>query len=317
MDRLPGLAAYFLASAMSKLPQILCGGLLLGLGLGLLANGLWQLAAPFEYRASARLDLVPAAALTNSFANIEDAADLLPQEMEVLRSEKILDRVAAQLDLRHIWSKPSPSQSKLTTGEIMIRLRRQMDLRMAADGYVIDLGFISHDPKEAARLANATAEAYEQYLSEVLKKQAAIDIQQFEKDRDRVKLKQAAFQTTAIQLQASLHVPETQTESNASATFQPYWAAKHEAEKYTNILALLEQKIAAEKLAATQPPPPTQLLITPAETPQQPCWPDRRLGAGMAGGGLMLTLLGYWYRKRSGRTPLPPAATPVCRPAGC
>lgn len=315
MDMPPGLAAYSRQSTMGKLPQILCAGLLLGIGLGLLTNGLWQLAAPFEYRASARLDLVPAAALTNSFANIEDAAHVLPPEMEVLRSESILEQVATQLDLRHVWV--SSSRSNLTMAEVIARLRRQMDLHMAPEGYVIDLGFISRDPKEAARLANATAEAYEQYLSEVFKKQAAIDIQQLEKDRDRFKLKQAAFQTTAIQLQASLHVPETQTESNASATFQPYWADKHEAEKNTNILALLEQKIAAEKLAATQPPPPTQLLITPAETPQQPCWPDRRLGAGMAGGGLVLTLLGYWYGKRSGRTPLPPAATPVCRPAGC
>jgi len=84
-------------------------------------------------------------------------------EFEVIQSELILGRVIDQLDLNTEWGKKYNDGQKLKTQETLELLRGRLNLRPVRNTMLIDITVYSENPADAAKLANAIAEAYQQF----------------------------------------------------------------------------------------------------------------------------------------------------------
>ena len=89
-------------------------------------------------------------------------------EFETIKSEVVLSNVVAQLDLNKVWGDKYNNGDRLKTTKTLELLRRSMALNPVRNTMFISIGVYSDDPEEAATLANAIAESYQQYrLSEI------------------------------------------------------------------------------------------------------------------------------------------------------
>ncbi len=82
-------------------------------------------------------------------------------EFELIQSEVILGRVITQLDLNREWGRKYGDGNPLKTTETMQLLKSRMDLRPVRNTSLIEIKVFSEKPDEAAKIANAVAEAYQ------------------------------------------------------------------------------------------------------------------------------------------------------------
>jgi succinoglycan biosynthesis transport protein ExoP len=81
-------------------------------------------------------------------------------EFELIQSEAILGKVINDLDLNREWGKKYANGEPLKTSETMALLKSRMDLRPVRNTSLIEIRVFSEKPEEAAKIANAIAEAY-------------------------------------------------------------------------------------------------------------------------------------------------------------
>jgi capsular exopolysaccharide synthesis family protein len=85
-------------------------------------------------------------------------------EFEVLKSEVILGKVVEDLKLNEEWGKVYNGGIAFKTTESIERLKRYMSLALGGrNTSIIEIGYKSDKPKEAADVANAIAQAYRSY----------------------------------------------------------------------------------------------------------------------------------------------------------
>jgi len=84
-------------------------------------------------------------------------------EFEVIQSELILGKVVQQLDLGKEWGKKYANGETLKPTETITLLKSRMDLRPVRNTSLIEIRIYSERPDEAARLANAVANAYKEH----------------------------------------------------------------------------------------------------------------------------------------------------------
>jgi polysaccharide biosynthesis transport protein len=87
-------------------------------------------------------------------------------EFELIQSEKILTNVIADLNLNEVWGKKFGQGDRLKTTETMLLLKGRIDLRPVRNASLIEIRVYSEDNNEAARIANAIADAYHDYRLE-------------------------------------------------------------------------------------------------------------------------------------------------------
>ena len=92
--------------------------------------------------------------------------DRLQTAFEVLRSEVILERVIADLDLNQTWGTRYGNGAPLKTAESMMLLRQRLDLRPVRNTYLLEIRCFDQEPAEAARLANELAEVFQRHWQE-------------------------------------------------------------------------------------------------------------------------------------------------------
>src|SRR6266436_2403516 len=80
-------------------------------------------------------------------------------EFEVIQSELILGKVITELDLNKEWGKKYAGGETLKTTETMAVLKSRLDLRPVRNTELIEIRVFSERPEEAAKIANAIAEA--------------------------------------------------------------------------------------------------------------------------------------------------------------
>jgi len=83
-------------------------------------------------------------------------------ELEVIQSERILTNVIQTLNLQTEWAKKY-GLPRLTMPEAMRELKGRIDLRPERGTSLIEIRVFSENAKEAADLANAIAETYQEY----------------------------------------------------------------------------------------------------------------------------------------------------------
>jgi polysaccharide biosynthesis transport protein len=81
-------------------------------------------------------------------------------EFELIQSELILGKVIEDLDLNTVWGKKYANGDRLKTSETIGLLKARIDLRPVRNTSLIEIRVFSEKADEAAKIANAVAEAY-------------------------------------------------------------------------------------------------------------------------------------------------------------
>jgi polysaccharide biosynthesis transport protein len=81
-------------------------------------------------------------------------------EFELIQSEVILGKVIEDLDLNTAWGKKYANGERLKTSETITLLKARIDLRPVRNTSLIEIRVYSEKADEAAKIANAVAEAY-------------------------------------------------------------------------------------------------------------------------------------------------------------
>ena len=84
-------------------------------------------------------------------------------EFETIQSETVLTNVVDTLDLTTVWGNKYYDGQKLKMTEAVTLLRGRLDLRPRRNTTIIDVKVYSENAADAAKLANAVAQAYKQW----------------------------------------------------------------------------------------------------------------------------------------------------------
>src|ERR1035438_3117022 len=87
-------------------------------------------------------------------------------EFELIQSEAILGKVIDDLDLNKEWGKKYANGDRLKTQETIALLKARIDLRPVRNTSLIEIRVFSEKADEAAKIANAVADAYKVYREE-------------------------------------------------------------------------------------------------------------------------------------------------------
>ena len=92
-------------------------------------------------------------------------------EFEIIQDRVVLGKVIEALNLNEVWGKKYFGGQTLKTTETMEFLKRRMSLSPVRNTKLIGITVFGEDKNEAARLANAIAEAYRDYRLDARKQQ--------------------------------------------------------------------------------------------------------------------------------------------------
>ena len=84
----------------------------------------------------------------------------------MIQSEVILGKVIEDLDLNNEWGKKYANGERLKTSETIAMLKGRIDLRPVRNTSLIEIRVFSEKADEAAKIANAIAEAYKAHRLE-------------------------------------------------------------------------------------------------------------------------------------------------------
>lgn len=270
--------------------QIL-GVALLIVGLALCGFGLSLLLQPAQYAATARINVEkepPADGPDYSYDPY-----FIQTEFEVLQSQLVLGIVITNLDLNEVWGRKYFHGATLKTSETMAIIKRRLNLAPVRNTRLIAITFYSEDPKEAAQVANAVAEAYRDYRVASRIKLASNGLEILQQEFQAQAQPISVLQTKVEQLRRKFGIQDLAS-TNQSPEQQPYWDEKRKLDQMIKLHQLLYLKLEAEKI------PETLLVeITEAEPPKSPVGPNRFVGAALLALGLVSTAAGLFRLKSS------------------
>ena len=231
--------------------------------------------------------------------------------MEIIQDHVVLGKVVDDLNLNESWGKKYNGRVALKTPETMELLKSRMSLTPIRSTRLIGITVYSEDRNEAARIANAVAEAYRAYRLDQRKSLTLNDItvlqSQFEQ-RDM----QIQRLTAEVESLRQQHKIPLDAEGPQSAQEQTYWEGKRDLERMTEINKLLAARIEAERsdLMVTKASPAE--IVGRAEPGEMPARPNKPLnivlgallGVFLASfAGIIAALLAFQIRKRMRRMP--------------
>ena len=128
-------------------------------------------------------------------------------EFELIQSELILGKVIEDLNLNTEWGKKYANGEHLKTSETKEILKRKIGLRFVRNTSLIEITVSSEKPEEAAKIANAVAEAYKIHRREQRKQLSEGGIISLEKrftdQEEKVKKAQDAVDDLRVKLNIS------------------------------------------------------------------------------------------------------------------
>src|SRR6266699_921634 len=130
-------------------------------------------------------------------------------EFETIQSERVLSNVVALLDLKNEWGKKYNDGKALKTDEAIGLLKGKIDLRPVRNTSYIEIIVYSEKPDEAAKLANAIGEAYQEYRHEVRKRLSGGGIDSLEQRIKEQEKKIADQQKVVDDLRELYGVPDS------------------------------------------------------------------------------------------------------------
>src|SRR5271170_3964758 len=167
-------------------------------------------------------------------------------EFSKMEGEDILGRVISAMNLNEAWGKKYNNGAPLKTEDTITILKGRMDLSPERNTKLIDISVSDEDKDEAAQLANAIAEAYQDYRLAQASTNTMGGIialkQLFQEDEDRIQ----AVKSNVDQLRLQLNIVDADpnapgpTPTLSSTDLQRYNDEKIQDEKdYTEQLTVL------------------------------------------------------------------------------
>ena len=121
---------------------------------------------PESFSSSAKIkverDLTDIEGMAGSRSTSQYDPYFMQTEFELIQSELILGKVVDLLNLNEIWGKKFGGE-KLKPTETISMLKGRMDLRPVRNTMLVEITVYSEDKDEAARIANAVADAYKDH----------------------------------------------------------------------------------------------------------------------------------------------------------
>ena len=193
----------------------------------------------------------------------------------------------------------------LTTNESVAILKQHLNLAIERNPKLVEISFTSEDPNEAARIANAIAETYEDYLlgrrNQAMLNGIRVLTDEFEKDERNIEAKQVELE----QMRKQLNVPNPEPIDELLKTnFPSYFQSKQELQKMMEFHKLLQAKIVEEKLDLEIPKTAMVQIVDQVAADQEtksPASPNRFLGAVSLAIGFVASFGGWRLLKFSRR----------------
>src|ERR1035438_5441586 len=210
------------------------GAIIFGLALG--GIGLWLLLSPAEYRATTRISVG---------IDYPESYDpyFIQTELEIIQSEVVLGKVVEALYLNGEWGRKYARGKTLTTSETVWLLKRRLNLHLVTNSRFLDISVTDGNPVEAAKIANAIAEAYRDFRINRNRQLTFIGIKTLEDDYQKeevdIKTKQGSLEQLGKQLNFTSPEP---VESVLESNYPSYFRAKRE---------LSDEEVLHKRLLAT------------------------------------------------------------------
>ena len=308
----------------------LLGFSLLFAGLASCGVGLWLLLSPAQYQATARIAVME---MDNSESEhyfnayperrptgVYDWYSIQPIFITI-RSESILSKVALALNLHEEWRKKYCGGGTLTTNAAIAMLKKHLNLAGVRNTRLIEISFTSGDPNEAARIANAIAEAYQGYRVElrnqVLMKGIEVLKQEYQAEEKKLQMLQTNVDLLREKYQInkndefefdnpnitfprpSLTPTEREERQKEYERTKLFWEQKRELNMAMDLHRLLQAKINSVKLDLQTPTVSMVSIIDVAQPPKSPVGPNRSLRAVLLALGLLSTAVGFLLLRSS------------------
>jgi uncharacterized protein involved in exopolysaccharide biosynthesis len=277
-----------------KSPEIKMLGLaLLIAGLVLCGIGITWLLRPPEFQATARIQ-IEAQTMFNQNGQPDASFDpyFIQTTFEVMESEVVLSNAISTLDLNNKWGAKYNRGAPLKLSETINILKGNMILNPVPKTKLIAITAQSDDPKEAADIANAVADAYRDYQTRTHKQLALTGLETVEKD---FQAKEKVIQTLQTNVDELRKVrDEVQSKGAADeAKNQTYKDAKIKLEQLQEQQRLFKANIDAFRVDISLPKAVMVQFVDPAVPPKSPAGPNRFLGGILLALGL-ISIMGGW-----------------------
>ena len=214
---------------------------------------------------------------------------------EVIQSQMVLNPVIDKLKLNVQWGKKYFAGQTLKPSETMEILKMRLQLAPVRNTTLIAITVYSDDRKEAAQIANAIAESYQDFRvkshAELMAKEiAGINVlqKQFEQEEEQIRGLQSEEESLRQQFKIARDASASQSPQE-----QPYWDKKRDLSQLLRFHELLYSKIAGARLDAEMPRTLVQITDT-AEPGRAPVRPNKTLNIfiGAVAGGFLGLLAG-------------------------
>jgi serine/threonine protein kinase len=216
-------------------------------------------------------------------------------ESELIKSELILDPVIEDLKLKEAWGRKYNGGEKLKITQTLELLRPCIELSSVRSNGLIEIHVFRERPDEAARIANAIADAYRQHRAN----QSALFSQGLVKRLEAANGKIAAARQELDQLQKVLSIGEAAAQQSrdpalADAKERPYWQKKRDLEDLLRFRNQLASQILSQSMGDAIPQIPSVEIVDRAVPALHPARPNKplNLALGAAGGGVLGLLAG-------------------------
>ena len=184
-------------------------------------------------------------------------------EFEVIQSEVILGNVITDLDLNKEWGKKYANGETLKTPETMAILKGRMDLRPVRNTSLIEIRVFSDRPDEAAKIANAVAQAYKNHR---LQQRQAMSHGGIDSLEERFKKQEKEIedqQTKVSDLREKLQIPDPVVNADGPSVLLSADALRRiEAKRIETLTELVQQETMLNALKQMKPEQLAQALPT-------------------------------------------------------
>ena len=280
---------------MTNIRQRNVGFILIGIGIVLMAVGVYELAQPDMFKSAARIK--EPADFHGEFG------DVFETTKEILLSDVTLSNVVYRLELREKWDKKSANEDnlpaergwkyftkgKIKTAEIVTLLRTRLEVIRVPNTTLVDIVFLSDDAAESALVANTLAEVYRDWRIVTRQRLAQGGIAALQKQLEVQARKIEATKEELDRLRTDLKIPDAEVASENSRTnFPAYWKARKNLEEQSDVWRLIVRKMNIEVADLRLPCEPELIIVELAVPSKTPIRHNRPLGATLTLMGLAL-----------------------------
>ena len=198
---------------------------------------------------------------------------------EIIQSQTVLDPVIDKLHLNTVWGKEYNGGEPLGTTNTLKMLKERISLTPERNTKLINITVYSPDKNEAAQVANAIAQSYQDYRVKHYATLTAkgMDVLQaaFKQDEEQIRQVQSV-QSGLDPLRQQLKIG-SDVSANPSPQEQSYLDKKRNLEQMIQFHKLLAAKIESEKLIAQIPNTSIAQIVDTAKPGKVPVRPNKPL----------------------------------------